>query len=172
MGRKTATDATGVGCFLGLMLLIAGFIYILAPMFLNQVFLNQANKTKESEGRTYVGSMNRAQQAYYLTEQSFSRNIHDLGLGIQAETESYTYSTQTTGKAAFNYAISRHDQVPSYVGAVFVVPATDVDADAASDEITTVAILCEADTPGSIKPVVPTYQKGELVCGEGTILLR
>jgi hypothetical protein len=165
MGRKTGTDATGVGCFLGLMLLIAGSFYIAAP-----AFLNHSHKHSQSEGKQYIGSMNRAQQTYYLDEQKFSGNIPDLGLGIKTETESYTYSTQITDNAAFNYGISRKDNVRSYVGGVFVVPATDVDA--ASDEITTVAILCEADTPGSIKPVVPTYQKGELACGQGTILLR
>lgn len=163
MGRKTATDATGLGCFLVLMLLIGGFIYILVPLFFNQV-----NYTKKLEGKTYVGAMNRAQQAYHLTEQRFSDNLPDLGLGIQTETESYTYSNQVTGKAVFNYGISRHDQVPSYVGGVFVVPATNVNSDAASDDMTTVAILCEADTPGSIKPTAPTYQNGELACGEGT----
>ncbi|MEQ8465474.1 type IV pilin-like G/H family protein [Coleofasciculus sp. E1-EBD-02] len=148
------------------MLLIAGFIYIAAP-----IFLNHSHKHSQSEGKQYIGSMNRAQQAYYLDEQKFSGNIPDLGLGIKTETESYTYSTQITDNAAFNYGISRKDNVRSYVGGVFVVPATDVDA--ASDEITTVAILCEADTPGSIKPVVPTYQNGELACGEGTTdLLR
>ncbi|MEQ8996274.1 MAG: type IV pilin-like G/H family protein [Coleofasciculus sp. B1-GNL1-01] len=163
MGRKTGTDATSVGCFLGLMLLIAGFFYILAP-----TFLNHSHKHDQSEGKTYVGSMNRAQQAYHVTEQSFSSNIPDLGLGIKTETESYAYSTQITDNAAFNYGISRKDKVRSYVGGVFVVPATEVDTDAASDAITTVAILCEANTPGSIKPPAPIYQKGELACGEGT----
>lgn len=164
MGRKTGTDATSVGCFLGLMLLIAGFFYILAP-----TFLNHSHKHDQSEGKTYVGSMNRAQQAYYLDGQKFSGNISDLGLGIKTETESYAYSTQITDKAAFNYGISRKDKVRSYVGGVVVVPATDFYADAASDAITTIAILCEADTPGSIKPSAPIYQKGELACGQGTI---
>ncbi|MEQ9671643.1 type IV pilin-like G/H family protein [Coleofasciculus sp. G2-EDA-02] len=112
--------------------------------------------------------MNRAQQAYYLAKQKFSSNIPDLGFGIQTETLNYLLSTHSSGNAAFNYGISRHDQVPSYVGAVFAVPATDVNSEAVSDEITTVAILCEADTPGSIKPTTPTYQNGELSCGEGT----
>jgi len=164
MGRKTGTDASSVGCFLGLMLLIAGFFYIVAP-----IFLNHSHKHDQSEGKQYIGSMNRAQQAYYLDEQKFSGNIPDLGLGIKTETESYAYSTQITDNAAFNYGISRKDKVRSYVGGVFVVPATDVDADAVSDKITTVAILCEANTPGSIQPAAPTYQKGELACGEGTI---
>jgi type II secretory pathway pseudopilin PulG len=163
MGKKTGTDATGVGYFLGFMLLVAGFIYIAAP-----AFLNHSHKHYQSEGKQYIGSMNRAQQAYYLDEQKFSGNIPDLGLGIKTETEGYTYSTQITDNAAFNYGISRKDNVRSYVGGVFVVPATDVDADAASDEMTTIAILCEADTPGSIKPASPIYQKGELACGQGT----
>ncbi|MGB7084463.1 MAG: type IV pilin-like G/H family protein, partial [Phormidesmis sp.] len=45
-------------------------------------FLNQANKAKQSEAKTYVGSMNRAQQAYYLERGAFTGTITDLGLGI------------------------------------------------------------------------------------------
>ncbi|MGB5916292.1 MAG: type IV pilin-like G/H family protein, partial [Phormidesmis sp.] len=35
-------------------------------------FLNQANKAKQSEAKTYTGSMNRAQQAYYLENSEFT----------------------------------------------------------------------------------------------------
>lgn len=34
-------------------------------------FLNQANKAKETESKTYVGSMNRSQQAFYLEKKHF-----------------------------------------------------------------------------------------------------
>ncbi|MEQ9550420.1 MAG: type IV pilin-like G/H family protein [Coleofasciculus sp. G3-WIS-01] len=157
------SDSTNLKACLAFMWLFAGLICLSIPSF-----LNQANFPEESEGKQYIVSMNRAQQYYYLDEQKFSGNIPDLGLGIQTETTNYLYSTETTDNTAFNYGISRHDQVPSYVGAVFAVPATDVNSEAVSDEITTVAILCEADTPGSIKPTTPTYQNGELACGEGT----
>jgi hypothetical protein len=39
---------------------------------------------------------------------------------------------------------------------------------AAKDEITTVAILCAAETPDIIKPAHPYLVKGSPVCGYGT----
>ncbi|MBR8841236.1 MAG: prepilin-type N-terminal cleavage/methylation domain-containing protein, partial [Stigonema ocellatum SAG 48.90 = DSM 106950] len=44
-------------------------------------FLNQANKGKQSEAKQYTGSMNRAQQAYFLEQGGFSTGINQLGLG-------------------------------------------------------------------------------------------
>ncbi len=51
---------------------------------------------------------------------------------------------------------------------MFVVPAKEVDANAAKDEITTSSILCEADDRGTIEPAEPIYQNGKLICGKGT----
>ncbi|MEQ8971374.1 MAG: type IV pilin-like G/H family protein [Coleofasciculus sp. C1-SOL-03] len=163
MGRTTGTDATGLGCFIALMLLVGGFIYF-KPF-------SQNPPVKQIEAKHYVAAMSRAQKDYYVDEQRFSDNIVDLGLGIKTETTHYLYSTQTTDNTAFNYGISRHEALFSYVSAVWVRSATEVGSDAASDEITTVIVLCEADTPGTIKPASPIYQNGELVCGEGTTIL-
>ncbi|MGA1601802.1 MAG: type IV pilin protein [Prochlorothrix sp.] len=55
-------------------------------------FLNQANKARESEGKQYIGSMNRAQQAYFLERQRFTSSMSNLGLGIQTSTSNYSYS--------------------------------------------------------------------------------
>ena len=55
-------------------------------------FLNQANKAREAEGRQYIGSMNRAQQAYLLERQRFTASISNLGLGIATATTNYNYS--------------------------------------------------------------------------------
>jgi len=54
-------------------------------------FLNQANRAKQSEAVTYVGSMNRAQQAYRLESSSFASSIPLLNLGISDTTDNYTY---------------------------------------------------------------------------------
>src|SRR6478672_5882657 len=43
-------------------------------------FLNQANKAKQSEAKQNVGSMNRAQQAYYLENSTFGTTVENLGL--------------------------------------------------------------------------------------------
>lgn len=163
MDRTSATDSTGLGCFIVSVLLFGGLIGLSIPSF-----FNQADLARESEGRQYVGSLNRAQQAYYLDEQKFSENIPDLGLGIQTETSNYFYSIEITDDAVFNYGIARNKDTYSYVGAVVTLPLTEVNSDAVSDEITTVAILCQANTLGSIKPPAPTYQNGKFTCTQGT----
>lgn len=64
-------------------------------------FLNQAAKAKESEARTYAGSVNRAQQAYRLENTTFANSISTLGIGIQ-NSANYTYTiasaTATAGR--------------------------------------------------------------------------
>ncbi|MGQ4647756.1 type IV pilin-like G/H family protein [Lyngbya aestuarii] len=114
-------------------------------------FLNQANKARESEAKTYVGSMNRAQQAYYLEKQDFVNRTEDiglLGLGIATQTENYEYKVQsengvgdqTNDTQVANMAQPRKgDQatVRAYVGATQITTNPD------TSEATTVAILCQ-----------------------------
>ncbi|HBB36271.1 MAG TPA: general secretion pathway protein GspH [Cyanobacteria bacterium UBA8803] len=116
--------------------------------------------------RSYVGAMNRAQQAYFLENNIFTADIEKLGLGIKTETENYRYSSRVTQNAAFHYGVSRNQQLQSYVGGVFLVPTTQFDGTA--DEISTVAILCVGNSPSTRQPAEPTYQNGVLACGEGT----
>jgi|GEM_PF-7026469 hypothetical protein len=42
------------------------------------MWVNLKKKTAQSEGRTYLGSMLRAQQAYFLENHKFSSNLKDL----------------------------------------------------------------------------------------------
>ena len=106
-------------------------------------FLNQANKAKQSEAKTYVGSMNRAQQAYYLenTQFALSSNFGNLGLGVATQTTNYKYmiSSASTATAVTNQAKTVIDLAPlkSYVGGVMVGVSS-------SSEATTLAALCEA----------------------------
>jgi type IV pilus assembly protein PilA len=109
--------------------------------------------------------MNKAQQAYDAKTSKFSTSIPDLGLGIKTETINYKYSLRVTNQAAFNYAVSKQKTEKSYVGGVFLVPAYP---NAPKDAMTTSAILCEADSRGTIKPAEPTEQNGKLICGKGT----
>ncbi|WP_375471652.1 type IV pilin-like G/H family protein [uncultured Nostoc sp.] len=107
-------------------------------------FLNQANKAKQSEAKTYVGSMNRAQQAFYLENSSFSTSIGALGLGIATQTVNYTYTAVSGGDVSSinNRATVINGAAPlkAYVGAV------EVTTQAATSEATTVAILCESNS--------------------------
>jgi type IV pilus assembly protein PilA len=54
-------------------------------------FLNQAAKAKQSEAKTYIGSVNRAQQAYRIEKSKFAGTITDLEIGIPTSTDEYTY---------------------------------------------------------------------------------
>ncbi|MFM7220890.1 MAG: type IV pilin-like G/H family protein [Nodosilinea sp.] len=68
------------------LLVVIIIIGILAAIAL-PAFLNQANRARQSEATTYVGSINRGQQAYRLESRTFSNTVDKLGLGIQTDTE-------------------------------------------------------------------------------------
>ena len=131
--------------------------------------LTQKTKPKQSEAKGYVGSMNRAQQAYFLENNDFSNSVEKLGLGIKTQTGNYDYATRgLASKAAFNYGIARNSNIKSYVGGVFIVPAK-YSSDAANNEMTTKAILCESNAVGSAKLPEPIYNNGKPACAAGTI---
>jgi len=143
------------------LLVVIIIIGILAAIALPS-FLNQANKAKQSEAKTYVGSMNRAQQAYYLEKNAFVSNtetIGDLGLGIATGTANYNY--KIAGAAANVTSQAQQVQgatspLKAYIGGVAVGTI------AATSEATTLSVLCEADkaavvAPGSLGNVEVTY---------------
>ncbi len=95
------------------LLVVIIIIGILAAIAL-PAFLNQANKAKQSEAKTYVGSMNRGQQAYYLEKTAFVTDNQDfgkLGLGVATQTENYKYQVKDGGggSAVINLGIVRTD---------------------------------------------------------------
>lgn len=132
-------------------------------------FLNQANKAKQSEAKTYTGSMNRAQQAYYLENNSFTSSIGSLGLGIATQTVNYQYAAVALsgGSVVTNQATVNLTTAPlkSYVGGV------EVANQAATSEATTIAILCEANNAmvnGGVNASAPgsqfVYTAGAPIC--------
>lgn len=113
-------------------------------------FLNQANKAKQSEAKTIVGSMNRAQQTYYLENNQFAddKSFGELGLGVDTETDNYKYVISGGGagkKLVTNQAqlLAKDSPLKAYVGGVIVgiIKGTN--------EATTLGALCEAEKPGS-----------------------
>lgn len=143
-----------------------------------------SGKAVNAEAKQFVGALNRAQQAYYLDNSRFSREMPTLGIGISQQTNNFTYSTLATSKAVFNYGLARRNYVyqqqqfgpfrwekrtanrpKSYVGAVFLAP---LPAKATPNETKLSTILCEANLPGIIRPARPTYEAGVLACGDGT----
>jgi type IV pilus assembly protein PilA len=120
------------------LLVVIIIIGILAAIALPS-FLNQANKARESEAKTYVGSMNRAQQAFYLENNSFSSTLRGLELGI-SNSDNYTYSITLTGsgtdaEAAAVATKATGSVLNNYSGLTWVGVAT-------GGEATTIARLC------------------------------
>ncbi|PZO60251.1 MAG: hypothetical protein DCF15_02510 [Phormidesmis priestleyi] len=117
-------------------------------------FLNQANKAKQSEAKTYIGSMNRAQQAYYMESGQFSPNIGLLGLGIADSTANYDYyagtEAVTPGVVAIGVAKPKaaaagaDSSLKAYAGAVKIGTVSTGTGATATTEATTLATLCEA----------------------------
>ncbi len=129
------------------LLVVIIIIGILAAIALPS-FLNQANKAKQSEAKTYVGSMNRAQQAYYMEKNSVfaaQANFGGLGLGVATQTSNYTYSiVGGGGTASFvtNQAaqlVGATSPLKAYVGGVAAATQSG------TSEATTLAVLCEGD---------------------------
>jgi type II secretory pathway pseudopilin PulG len=150
----------GCGCLVILMFLGSIISGIFFP-----VFLNSPHKSKQSEAKQYVSSINRAQQAIFIEKSAFATSINALGLGIKTETTNYKYSVRATKQTAFTYGVSKKPQLKSYVGGAFVIRAKSNNGE---DEMRTESIMCSTDTPGTIPPLPPRLQNGKLVCETGT----
>lgn len=137
------------------LLVVIIIIGILAAIALPS-FLNQANKAKQSEAQTYVGSMNRAQQAYYLENNEFTSVISFLGLGIRESTQNYSYTATTNNATTVRVTNNAEplDQngsaspLVAFVGGTYVGTISAASADgSAVDETTTLSVLCRANQP-------------------------
>lgn len=124
-------------------------------------FLNQAAKARAAEAKTNIGSINRAQQAYYLEHEQFSTNVVDLVISMAVATENYSYSaaavaSTTLTSAVTNFGTSRQNDIKSYVGGAFYLPG------GVGTEGATTTIVCEAKSPGPTPVAVPISSD---VCG-------
>ncbi len=124
-------------------------------------FLAQAAKARASEARVTVGSLNRAQQTYYLENQQFAQDdgistaIEKLNIGIKDNTTNYTYLVVTTDPTIkiISKATAKNNDLKGYAGGVF------------SSAGLTNSILCEADAPGITTVNAPT---SITICGSNS----
>lgn len=108
------------------LLVVIIIIGILAAIALPS-FLNQAAKARQSEAKTYVGSVNRSQQAYYVENSAFAPDFETLKAGIPSETDSYDYTINEGGEGSTQAGIdaaAKTAELRSYSGLVFIDTAT------------------------------------------------
>ena len=121
-------------------------------------FLNQANKAKQSEGKQYISSINKGQQAYYAENTLFGTDVSVLGLGLKTATTNYSYYVDAGGGAsATSYAKPVNPAaLKGYTGGVGLVTAGEAK--------TTQSILCET-TVDPAAPSAPAYTADAVNCG-------
>lgn len=119
-------------------------------------FRQQADRARESEARTYIGSMNRVQQAYFLEKNRFgtSAELQLSQAGLPAETRNYRFQVRLSGdrQSAQNVAIPTRDGLRSYVGLVTTRSE--------KGEVITITALCVSQQPTR---QVPPFSKPRLV---------
>ncbi|MEM9213092.1 MAG: type IV pilin-like G/H family protein [Cyanobacteria bacterium P01_F01_bin.150] len=119
-------------------------------------FLSQANKAKESEARVYVGSVNRAQQTYFMEQTAFSNDIDKLGLGISKTTENYTYATVLDTDSGDDVAYTTATQQPTTKQALRAFSGQAWNGVSGSG-LLSFAIVCESK-PGGSPPTIASHQ--------------
>jgi len=102
-----------------------------------------ANPVKQSEAKTYVGTMNRGQQAFFLEKNYFTSNLEELGLGIKSETENYKYKIVVINstKAVQNIGLAKKSGLKSYTGLTYIAQPPN------SSEPYSLTVLCESLSP-------------------------
>jgi outer membrane receptor protein involved in Fe transport len=120
----------------------------------------------QNEAKQVVGSMNRAQQAYYLENERFAAQLTELGLGIRSDTEHYKYrifNYPDRKRAVMLAGVPRRGGFKTYLGFVNIAKLPD------SNELSTFAILCESVEAKPLLPKLPTSlpANGSMTCPEG-----
>ncbi len=117
-------------------------------------FLSQVNKAKQTEAKITLGSLNRAQQAFYLEKSQFADDIPSLGIGINPDGSNYTYPNPSnpsgTGTAVIQQAQSKSVSLKAYASMVGLVALGTEDPHLGS-------VICESKTPKLGNAANPQY---------------
>jgi type IV pilus assembly protein PilA len=121
-------------------------------------FLNQAAKAKQTEAKTYVSSVNRAQQAYRIEKSTFAGTITDLEIGIPTATTDYTYTLGAASATTSTIlATSGDSSLKNFSGGVSVLSTGQ-----------TSAAACQTLSPGTA-PTPPAFGATSVLCPAGTM---
>lgn len=181
MTQNNQSDNSWIGALFVLGLLAVG-VLLIVPNSTNNI-----NKALNAEGRSYVGAMNRAQQAYYIEKGNFAPQFQDLQLGVNNKTKYYSYHIERKNDQVFNYAISNdyyrtkyilglpvgQEKVTlnSYIGGVFLIKLDKKDtklknSTSKPSTLTTLSIICESPLGMEEKPPLPQLKHGKVYCGQ------
>jgi type IV pilus assembly protein PilA len=120
----------------------------------------------QSEGKSFIGSINRAQRALFFDKQKFAKSLVELGIDISSETKNFIYVIKLiTPTNVQSSATSRIDGLIQFVGGV---TATLVQG-----EDTLLATLCKSDQPAKTPPPEMIFKDGvPPICPKGYSLVN
>ena len=134
-------------------LIIVILLGVLAAIALPSFFSQEGCAcTKQGEPKTYVGAINKGEQAYYTEKSKFSQSVNELEVGIRTASINYNYHVKvinsgTKNAVAIGYSQltpkGERESLKNYVGFVSLIPSKDN-----SKKVTSSAILCEQKTAG------------------------
>lgn len=119
-------------------------------------------KAKQLEAKTYISSINKGQQAFYIEWSKFATTLEELELSIKSETENYKYEM-----IVFNHtkvvtiATAKIDGLKSYTGVVFLINNEDYQ--------TTIVTVCETVSPSKIAPDMPILVGSNIQYAPGSV---
>jgi uncharacterized protein YjbI with pentapeptide repeats len=128
-----------------------------------------ATQRKIVEGKMIIGTLTRAQQAYYLENDRFTTSIEDLGAGIKPEMNDYRYRlfvAPDRHPSAMQVGLPKLSDLPTYIGFVHIEKAP-------KGESMTIATLCISQKPATPMPLWSAIdyknpKKGEpIACPKG-----
>ncbi len=132
------------------LLVVIIIIGILAAIALPS-FLSQSNKAKQSEAKTYVGTLNKGQQAYFTEKGKFQpSSIDALGVGVKETTINYNYSIVGSNDSAIpSNNQARSGGSPNNVALRGYAGGVALNVISTTSDVNSLAILCEANTAGA-----------------------
>lgn len=111
-------------------------------------FLNQSNKARQSEAKTYIGLLNRSQQAFYLEHERFASNLDELDIGLKNETENYSYRIiQLNEYSVQSISLAKKQGLKNYLGVVWITEPNE-------GYSSTLSKICESNHPSTQLPVI------------------
>lgn len=143
------------------LLVVIAIIGILAAIALPN-FLGNVAKAKQSEAKTTISSVNRAQAAYRTENDNFAASMNELGVGLPTTSTNYSYQVGGSSNQATIIATSRDTALKGYSGGV--VQHTDSTGNSAL-----ASVICEANSPGIEPPETPALNVGASTPEEAAI---
>lgn len=111
----------------------------------------------ELEAKSFINSVNKSQQIFYLQHGKFASSFEELAIPLQSQPESYEYQIVSANQQqALVTAQAKKPDLRSYTGAVFVTGESTIDQ------------ICQTNQPSKTPPSQPEVVENTIQCPAGS----